>query len=139
MQLLITGSLIAGPPEGVSTGFDTMRVNEPLLFTPDGVEGVGFGVGTGILKRNVASPAAFVALQGVGATDTVTRGKVLYLKTNAPMLIRISNDDGAGGTTTATIPIEGGPMLLRFQAAKFLKLLEVQGSGQLAYLIVGDT
>lgn len=135
-QLAIGGNLTAGPPDGVSTGFPGLRLTIPLLFL-QGASGMAYNVATGILQRNLNSPNAFADLQGVGADDTVTKGSFLYLKASTDLIVRITTDDGVGGDVEAEIPVSGGPLLLPFQASKFLKALAAKGSGTLEYFVCG--
>jgi hypothetical protein len=136
-QLTIGGSLAAGPPQGVSNGFPGGRITIPLAFAQSS-EGLAFNVATGILSRNVNSPGSFVALQGVGPTDTVTKGAFLYFKSATDIDLRITLDDGSGGDTVITpMTINGGPFIWPFSASKFLKLLEVKGSGLVEYFVCG--
>lgn len=140
MQAKLSGNIFAGPAEGVSNGFASMTLNDQLSFQPSGDQGIGFQVATGVLTVNVntASPT-WRTLTGVGPTDVVTHGNLLYAKSNASMLLRLTFDDGSGGDVLSIIPINGGPVILPLDQSRFLKLLEVQGSGQLLYFVCGNS
>lgn len=132
-QIDLQGALIGGPPSGGDT-FPASTFSVPLRMrtTPK-----GFGVATGVLTRLVASPAAFVALSGVGSGDTVTQADVLYFKPSGPVDLRLTTDDGVGGNVVAVVPIDGITMI-EFPTSKFLKLLEVQGSATVEYFASGQ-
>lgn len=134
-KIVLSGTLMAGPPDG-STQFPASQYTVPLAFK-GGTE-LTFGVATGILSRTLNSPSpAFAALQGVGSTDTVTRGQLLYFKSDSPVTLRITTDDGAGAPVVELVPVDG--LLIRqFQDTKFLRLLEAQGSGRLEYFVSGQ-
>lgn len=97
----------------------------------------GFSVATGVLTRKLNSVGSFVALQGVGATDTVTKGTFLYFKSDALIELRLTTDDGVGGSVVAIIP-PSGFVMLELDATKFLKLLEARGVASLEYFVCGN-
>ena len=94
------------------------------------------GLGTGPAKRTVSSPSAFVALEGAGTT--VTRCDFLYLHSNADVTLRLTTDDGSGGSVVVELP-HVGLLIKEFPASKFLKLVEVKGSAQVSYLVTGPS
>jgi len=115
---------------------------DTMIEFGDACGSISAPVHTGLAKRLVATPApGWVALSGVGATDTVTRGQFLFFKASAPVLVRLTLDDGSGGDVVLDpLPIDTlAPLILCFQSAKFLKLLEVQGSGTVHYLVSGQS
>lgn len=139
MQAKLSGNLYAGPAEGVSGGFDSMTLNEQLSFQPSGDQGIGFQVGDGVLTVNVATNSpSWRTLHGVGPGETVTQGILFYAKSSGALLLRLTFDDGVGGSIVSIFPISGGPILMPLDATKFLKLLEVQGQGRLIYFVCGN-
>lgn len=128
-----SGVLAAGP--SASGAFPGAALNVPLSF---GGGPKQFGAATGILTRNVSSPSSFATLDGVGATATVTQGTLLYFKTQSAMVLRLTTDDGVGGTATASVPVQG-LFVLEFPTTRPLELLEVQGSGLIEYFVCGAT
>ena len=94
--------------------------------------------GTGVLTRNVASPGAFLALDGVGPAATVTQGTFLYFKSNAPVILQLTCDDGLGSTVVIEQPVQGMYML-EFPSSQPLELLKIKGSATIEYLVVGNT
>jgi hypothetical protein len=133
-QLSLSGVLQAGPANPVDGQFPGSALTVPLSFISGTKQYVP---GTGVLQRNVASPGAFAALDGVGAAATVTAGHFLYLKANAPMIVQLTCDDGLGGTVVAEVPVYG-LLMLEFPATQPLELLKVKGTGMLEYMVVGN-
>jgi hypothetical protein len=86
--------------------------------------------------RAISSPSSYVDVRCVGTNEAVTKGSFLYARASAAMLLRLTTDDGAGGSVLAVLPIDG---LLVFEVDpdKFLKLLEAQGEGTLEFLVSG--
>lgn len=124
---------MGGPPAGGET-FPGTTFAAPLLLRTNPK---GFNCATGILQRQIATNVGvYATLSGVGATDTVTKGNTLYLKTNSTLLVRLTTDDGVGGSVTAVIPVSGFCML-EFDDSKYLKLVEVSGSALLEYFVCG--
>ena len=107
----------------------------------DACASISAPVHTGLAKRSVATPApGWAALSGVGAGDTVTRGQFIFLKVNAPVLVRLTYDDGVGGDVLVVLPVDAlAPLILCLQGAKFLKGVEVQGSCTVHYLVSGQS
>jgi len=131
--LKLDGTLIAGPPSGTTDVFPATVQSVPLAL----VQGSkSFQVATGVLVRNLASPLAFLALPELGANAAVTKATFLYLKCNAPMVVRRTTDDGGGGNVVATEPLQG-PFICEYPDATFLKLLEVKGTGPIEYFLCG--
>lgn len=137
-QIVLSGTLIAGPPNGISeNGFPGAQINFPLMLS-GGSTGKSFGQATGILTKNVAVQApAFGPLRGVGPDDVLAKGTFLYFKCAGPLVLRVSTDDGLGGTALEHVPIEG-LYVREFPSSKWLKLLEVQGSARCEYFISGE-
>lgn len=132
-QLKVEGALVAGPPQATDV-FPAGVLTHPLSTAQNPK---GFQVATGVLTRNLNSAAAFLAFAELGANAAVTRGTFLYMRSDAVIDVRITTDDGAGGDVVSVIPLQG-LLILEFPGSKYLKLLEVQGSGKLEYFISGD-
>lgn len=131
--LKIEGSLTAGPPSVTSEAFPGASVIVPLRLRENTL---AFSVATGMLSRTIASALSFIALQGVGPTDVVTKALFLYLKGNALFDVRLTTDDGVGGSTVAVVPVNGFT-LVQFDSTKFLKLLEARGTALIEYFLCG--
>jgi hypothetical protein len=100
-------------------------------------KGAAAALGTGASKRTIASPSAFVALEGAGTT--VLRGDFLYLHSNADIEVRLTVDDGAGAPVVLDPIPHVGLFLKEFPPSKYLRLVEVKGSAQVAYLVSGPS
>jgi hypothetical protein len=130
----LSGSVIAGPPTA-GEGFPAALTTVPLSFRSNPKS---FGVASGVLTRQLNSSNAFVPLQGVGPTDTVTKADTLYLKSNGRIDLRLSIDDGSNGLDLRVITIDG-LVVLEFDSSRSLKLLEAQGSATLEYFLSGQS
>lgn len=131
--LTLEGTLTIGPPCAVECcgGVDGAETTLPICVKKPAA------VSAGPISRSVASPNAFIPLSGVGATDAVTQGDMLYVMTDSPMVLRLTCDDGAGGTSVQTVDDVHGLFLRQFSASKPLELLEVKGSGRITYAVAG--
>jgi hypothetical protein len=133
--LTLSGVLQVGPANPVDGGFPGASENIPIGFISGTKQYVP---GTGVLTRNVASPGAFLALDGVGPAATVTQGTFLYFKSNAPVILQLTCDDGLGSTVVIEQPVQGMYML-EFPSSQPLELLKIKGSATIEYLVVGNT
>lgn len=126
--------MVGGPPIVSDSTFPSARFDARITLR-DGTK--SFNAATGILSYQLNSPVAYFTLEGVGANRTVTRGNFLYFKTQNQMLIRTTTDDGLGGNVLSVIPVYG-LVVIEFDDAKYLKLLEAQGTGLVEYLVSGQ-
>ncbi len=129
----LQGTLLAGPAKGSSAGFPTGLVNAEFTLRPSS-KGAAVSVYD---VRNLSSPSGFLTLRGVGAGETVTQATTLYLRTESPMQVRLTYDDGSGGSRTATLDVEG-LCILEAPSTKFIKLLEASGVGVVEYFASGN-
>lgn len=137
--LHLNGSLFAGPQAVTTDTFPGSSFTIPLGLAEGGTK--GWTVGTGVLRRNLNSPAAFVALGGVGpaaGADAVTQGHTLYLRCDAGIDLEMTIDDGAGGTDVVVVHHKG-LLIKEFDAARPLELLRAQGTATVEYLVVGNS
>lgn len=128
------GTLMAGPPKASSTSFPTGIVNASFDLKPASKPAPVLVHNV----RNLASPSAYAAMDGIGTGNTVTKATFLYVRTESPMTLRITYDDGAGGSLVRdSIPVDG-LHVEELPTDKFIKLLEAQGSGVLEYFASGN-
>ena len=127
------GEIEARPQIVSDTTFPGGRTDISLILTPTAKQA---GVMTGVALRTISSPLAYVALTGVGASDTVTQANFLYLRTNAPMLVRLTFEDGANPDIVAIVPVFG-VFVYEVDVSRYLKLVEVLGSGQVEWFASG--
>lgn len=134
-QIKVNGNVIGGPAV-VSTGTFPSARFDAIIALRDGSK--SFNAATGILSYNVASPGpAYQTLDGVGAARTVVKGNFLYFRTSSQIQLRLTTDDGIGGSVLSILPVYG-LLVVEFDDSKFLKLLEAQGSGMVEYLVSGS-
>lgn len=136
-QLMLQGSITVGPAVVTETTFPgaVSQVSLSPMPSPKPSQ-----VDTGIKTRNVNSSNAYVALSGAGTGDDVTQGDTLYLRTRSPMLLRLTwNNPLQPGSPTvlAGIPIQG-TKFEEYPSDRYLMLIEVQGVGQIEYLVSGQ-
>lgn len=131
-RLAFEGTLTIGPPCAVEccSGVDGAETTLGVCVKSEATAVVGS------ITRTIASPASFLTLSGIGATDAVTQGSFLYVFTDSAMTLRITCDDGAGSTALELIPIQG-LFVRQFDPSKPLELLEVRGSGRITYAACG--
>lgn len=86
--------------------------------------------------RTIASPSSYVALDGVGTGESVTQGNLLYLRSSSAMLLRLTTYS-SGGDIVAVLPVDG-VFMMEFDRSRYLKLIEVQGTGTVEWLVTGD-
>ncbi len=134
MQVVLDGTLSVGPQQATDQQFPSMSVGEPLALTP--AQKLSNAC-TGAVIRQLNSPSAYSTLQGVGPTDTVQKGDTLYLRSNAPILLRLTMADPGGGSDVVSVLSTYGLVLMEFQPTGYLKVLEAKGVGTLTYLISG--
>lgn len=131
----LKGSIIAGAAQSASEVFPGSSAEVPL-----GTKQNGFQAATGVLRKALSSPSAFVELSGVGAGagDAVTAGRFLYLRSNALVTLRLSQQNpGGGADIVKDVPVEG-LVALEFPSNQALTLLEAQGTATIEYLVCGD-
>lgn len=126
------GTLQAGPPKSSSSSFPTGIVNASFELTP-AAKAAPVSVQQ---VRNMASPAAYVALD-VGPNQSVTQANFVYCRTEAPFSLRVTFDDGAGGSVVSVIPVSG-IFAIEAPDGQYIKLLEAQGTGVFEYFASGN-
>ena len=132
-QIKLSGSIVAGPAsssEGVFPG-STMDIPLSTKENPKGYQRA-----TGILRRSVsvASPS-WLDLGEPG--NTVTQANFLYLRSDGPLSLRLTTDDGLGGDVVAVIVVQG-LHITEFNQINYLKTLEVQGNATVEYFMSGQ-
>jgi len=136
-QVSIAGTVLGGPVQ-VGAGFPQAIFTTTLGTTPSPKP---FSAATGVLQRrvNVAAPA-FAVLSGVGVDDTVTKGDLLYFRSDSQVLLRLSQTDplNPSGPPLVRELYVNGLAVIEFPAASPLILLEAQGSATIEYAITGQ-
>jgi hypothetical protein len=133
---VLDGSLSVGPDVVSDSSFPSGTHTEPLSLAP---QKKLVNASTGTLERNLASAGSFATLSGVGPTDTVQQGTLLYVRVagGSGFQIRLTLQDPGGGSDIVSIlPIDGTQMF-EFPSNGYLKGLEAKGNGKIVYLIAG--
>lgn len=131
----LKGSVVAGAPN--CGGCEDGALITMSLGFKGGCCAKPYNVATGGNPRNVQSPGVYLTLTDIGPTGVVTRADTLILWTRALMLFRLTTDDGLGGSVVSVVPVDG-LFIVEFPSTRFLKLLEVQGSGIINYFASGQ-
>jgi hypothetical protein len=124
----LEGSLSAGSGSGDCT-FPSMAATATLNTSPSPKS---YQNATGTLVRLVASPVAYAVLSGVGVADTVTECDFLYLRTNATVLVRLTQS-----ASTKVLSVSG-TLIIEPPTATPITLVEVQGSATVEYFASGQ-
>ena len=130
-QISVSGSLTGNPNQGGTFPSATFAATLGLL-NGDKL----FNAATGVLQRTVNSAAAFVPLSAIGASADVESADFLYIRSDSSFSVRITQGDGAGGTTIQTVQVQG-LFILEAPTNKLITLVEVQGTGTIEYLASG--
>lgn len=136
MILQINGSLTVAPQTSTGTEFPSGVSAAAFIGTPNPKNSQAC---TGIQQRTVNSSNAFVALSGIGPTDSVTKPDTFYLRTSAPFKVRITENDPAGGPDIVSVQNLQGVMMKELPAQGYMKLVEVMGAGPIEYLASGQS
>ena len=136
-QVSINGTFSSGPVQ-VGSGFPQAIYTTPLATS---VTPKPYSAASGVMQRRVAvASPSFVALQGLGASDAVARCDLLYLRSDAPLILRLSNQDPLnpmGSPLVVEVPV-AGLVIMEFPASSPLVLLEAQGSATVEYAVSGQ-
>ncbi len=136
-QLTIAGTLLGGPVQ-VGAGFPQAIYTTQLALsqTPR-----PFSKGSGVVQSTVNTPSpSYEPLQGVGPTDRVRYGDVLYLRCDGSLELRISQTDPLNplGPPLVRLLNVQGLQIMEFPPSSRLVLLEAQGSATVEYAIFGS-
>lgn len=135
-QVAISGTVLGGPVQ-VGAGFPQAIFTTNLGTSPSPKP---FSAASGVLTRRVNQAApGFLVLSGVGPTDTVVRGDLLYMRTDSQLLLRLSQTDPLNPLVTLVRELYvSGLVVVEFPPSSPLVLLEAQGSATIEYLITGQ-
>lgn len=131
-QVTLSGNLQGGPPSG-GTVFPAAQFITPLNFS---VPNKAFNSATGVLTRNLSDAGDFVPLSGIGVD--VPKVDTLYVKAESDFDIRITQDDGSGGSTVQTISARG-LFIMETPNSKQITLVEIAASTKLEYFASGPS
>lgn len=128
------GTLSGGPQGGGADCFPQSSFNAQLSLS-GGSCGKSAAVASGVVTGTINSPILFAALP----FGSVTRPDTFYVKFNAPVVLRLRFDDGAGGDLDRDLYVTGnfGPIEIG-SAVNFLKAAFVQGTAQYELFVSGQ-
>jgi len=130
-KVTLSGNIQAGPVEGSDTArIPSGTISDPLAFSSG--EELTYGVSTGLMVR-ILTGASLATLYGVGATDSVTKAKLLYVKTNAVVTLRLTFQDAS----TASVPV-AGVLLYEANPSNPVTSIAVTGTATIQYAAFGD-
>lgn len=131
-QVSLSGTLSGGPPTGGNT-FPAAQFITPLTLSQSPK---GFQSATGVLTRILNDSVTFVTLSAVGAGADVPRANFLYIRAESDFQLRITQDDGGGGTTVSVVQCRG-IFMMESPDTLAITLIEVAASTKLEYFASG--
>ncbi len=129
----LQGTILSGPPRSGTGTFPVGLINITFGLKPSNKVAAVSSKGV----RNLASPSSFATLHGVGPGEDVAQANFLFLQTDSPIDVRITQDDGAGGSVVSVVSVDG-LLVLEKPSNKFIKLIEAQGTGVVEYFASGN-
>lgn len=134
-QISLDGSFTVTPPgSGIGSSFPGGAVNMPMTLTPTPKQSL---VRSGPDVRTINSSDAYVTLTGVGDDDAVTKANTLYLRNNGPMMVKLTFDSSPSADIESEFPLYG-TIVLECGDTKYLKKVEVKGSGTIEFFVSGN-
>jgi hypothetical protein len=131
-QSRLEGSIQAGPPNVTDGTFPASTATFPLAFSPNPKS---YNCAEPTLARRISS-IAFVPLSGVGPNDTVTEAGLVYLRSDSPLEVRITQViDGSPETSIHKIH---GLLLLEPPGNEPVTLVEVLGNATIDFYVQGQ-
>lgn len=127
---------MAGPP-GASAGIFPSSSFSDVLQLGGGGQGKPYQASAESTSRAINSPNAFLAIPGIGAAGDVTKADFLYFKSDGPVTLQLTQDDGTGnGTVVAAVPVNGF-VAMEFPSNQPLLGLSVKGSARCTFFASG--
>jgi hypothetical protein len=134
LQANLTALFQSGPGVVTDSQFPSGVTTIPFGLNPPQKQ---FNVDTGVMRSMVNSPSSYSALGGIGPASDVSQATTLIVRTQVQMLIRMTFANPAGGSDIVSVEPISGTKMCEYPANGYLKLLEVQGQGQLEYYACG--
>jgi hypothetical protein len=131
-QVVLSGTLVAGPPQSSSSSFSAGIAT----YSISNLNGsAGFQRASGIIQRN----ETFVALTDLGEPGSaVKKASFFYFKSDSPVDLRLTRGDGAGGTVVETAASVHGLLIREFPSGKELAKVELLGTANFEYFVSGN-
>jgi hypothetical protein len=137
-NLTCSGTVLEGPAQQSDPQFPSGVTTIPFTLN-QGTNPKPVNVSTGAKVRNLNSPAAFVALSGVGASDDVTQASFVYLRVaQGSFQFRVTFHNPLGASIVSIVP-SAGICVLEPDAVGgyYVTLIEAMGSGLVEYYAAG--
>src|ERR1700690_4268369 len=108
--LVLDGTLTSGPGSACDSGVTPASTDTIPLSTLRSPK--GWQVVAGPSSRTIASAfGTFVSLSGIGAGDSVTQATFLYVRASAPVQLRLTMANLAGGSDIVSVVQLQGPLV----------------------------
>ena len=139
----ISGQLTQSPPgvtgttigAGLGQGGVPQSVSqEPLALSPPVKQSA---VCTGLRHKSLNSSGSFQTLTGLGTSDDVTTADTIYLKSDAPIQVQVTQQNPAGGSPIVSVLNIIGTYLQEFPAGGYATGITAQGIANLSVLFSG--
>ncbi len=135
-QLTLDGALTVGPGSAAVAGGTPAATDTIPLSTLQSPK--SYNVVAGPSSRTLATAyGTYVTLTGVGASDAVTQGTFLYMRASAPVQVRLTMANLAGGANIVSVVQFQGPFQMELPSTGYLTLLEGSGSATIEWLCTG--
>ena len=133
-QTVLTGTLLAGPPQASTSSFPAGIVSYPIA-NRDG--GQGFQRASVVIQRT----ESYVALTDLGEPgNAVKKATFFYFKCDSPVVLELTTGDGAGGVVIESAAEHVHGIFVReFPAGYELTKVRLLGSAQFEYFVSGTT
>lgn len=128
----ISGSLTFGPQPAGGTfpnGSSSLQLGLIADQKP-------FDAASPAVTRSFDSPSAFASLGVVAESGPVVRCTVFYLRCESKLRVRVTFDDGVGGTYQSTFPLLG-TILIEPPDDEAIVSVEVKGTSTIEYCAAG--
>ena len=136
--LVLDGTITSGPGSACDTGVTPASTDTIPLSTLRSPK--PWQVVAGPSSRNLISAyGTFTTLSGVGTGDSVTQATFLYVRASAPVQLRLTMANLAGGADVVSVVQVQGPLVQEFPDAGYLKLLEASGAATLEWMASGNS
>ncbi len=136
-NVVLDGSFVGTPLVGGEASFPNGVSVGQFALTPSPKP---YGSLSPAQTTSIDSPSSFVALSGVGTT--VKQANTFYLRTDADVVVRITQLDGASPTPAPSSPqliSVKGLLVIEASNARAVVLVEVKGTARVEWFSSGDT
>lgn len=126
----VTGAIIAGQLGSQECAFPNAITNI-VLQVPQ------ISAPASFYSQKQVAAASFATLDGIGTGKAVTKAQFLYLRTNGPVQLRITQQPDSGPDVPA-VEWVNGTLLKQVPANNYIKLVEILGTATVEYFAAGN-